>query len=167
MKTRMLRAGIAVVLAAYAFGATAATAGAGAVTYHDSTDVAFHIPFWEASSCTHEIVVVDGIEHAEVSWVQPATGPAHAHWLFNPYNVVGYGVVTGAPYRTTGVTGQSLSNDLVPPFVQTYISTVHLIGPGGLANVNVHLVGHATFDANGRLAATVDSWNVDCVQPAS
>ena len=87
--------------------------------------------------------------------------------MFNPQNVVGYGVVTGAAYRTTGVTGQSFSNDLVAPFVQTDISTVHLIGPGGLANLNVHLTGHATFDANGRLTATVDSWNVDCVQPAA
>lgn len=166
MKTRMLRVGLLAVQAACVLGAGAATAGTGALTYHDSTEVSFHIPFWEASFCTHEIVVVDGIEHVEVSWVQSATGPAHAHWLFNPHDVVGYGVVTGAPYRTTGVTGQSFSNDLVPPFVQTYVSTVHLIGPGGLANVNVDLVGHATFDANGRLTATVDSWTVDCVQAA-
>jgi hypothetical protein len=65
------------------------------------------------------------------------------------------------------VTGQSLSNDLVPPCVRTYISTIHLVGPGGFTNVNVHLVGHATFGANGRPTATVDSWSVDCVQPAA
>ena len=162
----MLRVAVAALLAALAAGTGASAAGAAATTFHDSTEVAFHIPFWEASFCTHEIVVVDGIEHAEVTWTQPATGPAYAHWLFNPHDVVGYGVVTGAEYRTTGVTQQSYSNDLVPPFVQTFVSTVHLIGPGGLANVDVHLIGHATFDANGRLTATVDNYDVSCVQQA-
>jgi hypothetical protein len=167
LKTRMLRVGVVAVLTACVLGVGAATAGAQAVTYHDSTEVAFHVPFWEASFCTHEIVVVDGIEHAEVSWVQSAAGPTHAQWLFNPHDVVGYGVVTGAAYRTTGVSAQSFSNDFVPPFVQTFVSTVHLIGPGDLANVNVHLVGHATFDANGRLTATLDTFNVDCFQQAA
>jgi hypothetical protein len=167
MSWSMLCRGAAAIVAAVVAGVGASAARAEAVTYHASTDVAFHIPFWEASFCTHEIVVVDGFEHAEVSWTQPATGPAHAHWSFNPYDVVGYGVVTGAQYRTTGVTEQSYSNDLVAPFVQTYMSTVHLIGPGGVANVNVHLIGHATFDATGRLTATVDSYNVDCVQQAA
>jgi hypothetical protein len=49
--------------------------------------------------------------------------------------------------------------------VQTYVSTIHLVGPGNLANLNVHLIGHATFD--GRLTATVDSWNLDYVQQAA
>ena len=164
---KMLRVAMATVGVALVAAVGASAAGASAITYHDSTDVSFHIPFWEASPCTHEIVVVDGIEHAEVSWTQPATGPAHAHWLFNPHDVVGYGVVTGAAYRTTGVTQQSYSNDLVPPFVQTYVSTVHLVGPGTFPNLDVHLVGHATFDANGRLTATVDSWNLTCVQQAA
>ena len=154
MKARILRVGLLAVVTAAALLAGASSAGAAAVTYSSSTEVPFHIPFWEASFCTHEIVVVDGIEHAQLDWVQPATGADHGHWLFNPHDVTGYGVVTGAQYRTTGVTGQSFSNDFLPPFVQTFESVVHLIG-------------HATVSADGSLTATVDNFSVRCVQQST
>jgi hypothetical protein len=78
----------------------------------------------------------------------------------NPQGVTGVGLTSGALYRGTGVTRETITVNGAS--TDTFVNSFKLIGPGTTPNLLVTQIFHVTVDANGNVTSLVDSTTVKC-----
>jgi hypothetical protein len=90
-----------------------------------------------------------------------STGTILFRESFEPRNVRGVGLTTGATYRGLGKTGDSDRQGKVGD-TTTYENTFMVLGQGSVPDFSVHARYHVTVNALGILTATVDRYRETC-----
>ena len=121
------------------------------------------VPFNQviANACLGEAVALSGELHVLVVQQQTGNGTmVTSH--YQPQGVVGTGLTSGAKYRATGVTRNTMFTDAAPPFDFTYINNFRIIGAGEANNYMVHSTIHTTVNAKGEVTVEVTKTEVKC-----
>ena len=79
-----------------------------------------------------------------------------------PQGMSGVDLQTGATYRATGVTRETLVFSPSGGLTQTFVNQFHIQGTAGAESYIVSQTFHVTVDANGVVAAVVDRLSTSC-----
>jgi hypothetical protein len=113
--------------------------------------------------CASDLVELTGNLHIVTTVVMDASGGVHVSTLFNPQDVSGIGVPSGAMYRGTGETRFDFQTSGPPPFNFTFVNNFKIIGQGPDNNLLIHENVHITVNADGTTTATVDNFSFSCM----
>jgi hypothetical protein len=113
-----------------------------------------------ANPCTGEAVHLTGELRSSfrILWT---TGTLQFRESFEPRNVRGVGLTTGAIYRGLGKTGDSFRAGKVGEVV-TYENTFKILGQGSVPDFSVHARYRVTVNEQGVLTASVDHYRETC-----
>jgi len=107
-----------------------------------------------------ELVVLSGDLHVLVRFTMSKSGGVHAAAHFQPQGISGIGQTTGEKYQGTGVTQDEFNARI--GVEETFVNNFRIIGQASGNNFLIHENFHITINANGRVAAFVDNFSVDC-----
>src|SRR5215207_1739954 len=121
---------------------------------------AWHLVSFEGTTCNGDIIKGSVFVHVNNSSTQAASGTSY---VTNHLNLNGSGVAepSGATYHVAEVLELTVSFNSLP-FYLTRVQHFILVGQGGAENQVGQILLHLTVDANGVVAAFVDSVHVIC-----
>ena len=92
--------------------------------------------------------------------ITEAGGMFFFHYYAQPYNVSGYGVITGDRYHLVGHSFGRISVSVSA--TDTNTSSFQVIGDGPDNNFTAHSTWHFVFTPQGELTASVDNYRIEC-----
>jgi hypothetical protein len=157
MKTKLLVPFAAIALALAQGMPAGASASATTQSFSTPIDIVVAVP------CAADVVELTGSLHIVLTVVMDSSGGFHASELFNPQDVSGIGVPSGAMYRGTGETRDDYQTSGPPPQNFTFVNNFKIIGQGPDNNLLIHETAHFTQNADGTFTATVDNFSATCM----
>ncbi len=120
------------------------------------------IPFGFAFEGCEETVVVSGRLHILMHGTISSSGNIHSKVHFQPQNIRGFGLTSGAEYVFPGVLQETVNLNGPAPVTHTFVNNFELIGRGRVPNLVFHLNTHLTINANGDMTAAFAHVTTDC-----
>lgn len=108
-----------------------------------------------------EDVALTGTVHAVTHYTARADGSSVYTTHGAAQGIRGVGLTSGDTYRLAGATNYADTFSGLP-HAQTYVSVLHLVGPGPGNNITLYEVTHYTYDANGDLTVSFDKSRAEC-----
>jgi hypothetical protein len=108
-----------------------------------------------------EDVTITGTAHLNVKVFLDGNGGFHYRSSFKPLEYGGLGQETGDIYRGAGGMERQNANagPTNIPFETTFTANYKLHGP---THINIHILAHFTYNANGELTTDFYSESIDC-----
>ncbi len=109
-----------------------------------------------------EVVLLSGNLHVLTFFTTSSNGNTTIRTHFQPQQLTGLGLTSGASYQGTGVTQSTQTFTSPAPWTFTFINNFRMIGQGPGNNFMVHQTTHTTVNANGDVTATVNNTSITC-----
>src|SRR4030042_3759531 len=103
----------------------------------------------EVMACTGEDICFSGSVFYRWNSTIDNKGRVHYTMTMNDTSLRGGGTTTGGLYRRVGADTWTFYGDGEPPFVETYVSALNLVGDGQLKNLAWFYTWKITVNANG------------------
>lgn len=144
-----------------ALAALPAVSWAGATTFRDQITIPYDRIIY--NDCNGEPVQLSGALKISSQTVIDAHGGFHSTFQLVPQKVRGVSLSSGTAYKVVGGERDNFKYDSdFAPYVSTTTSMFNLISQGAGPNLQLKFTLHTTFNANGRLTASVDKFSLKC-----
>lgn len=137
----------------------ASNAAAQATTFTESVTVPITPGF---VSCEGETVFLSGDVHILLHRTIDAANGVHTVLEENFAGIQGFGVVSGARYIATDSKQEIFNGKPDAAREDTFQRTAQLVAQGGLSNVQLHVIGHLTTNANGETTVDFVTVRAEC-----
>jgi len=113
-------------------------------------------------NCTGEDICFTGSYHYRWNSTIDKKGRVHFNFTANDHSLRGVGQTSGGIYRRVGADAYSFFGDGEPPYVETYVSALNLVGDGPLKNLAWFYTWKITVNANGELKVKIENLRIEC-----